>query len=124
MIHMLWERASLLEKEETHRVARFLTPDASPQGGWEYLVCKERMERDLSQGFKRGSPFGGFQWSSQMMPVIVLGAFDTDAVDETLKLAHSARLHSGAAFDVWQKQVKGFLSDQGTERKVNGGARF
>lgn len=40
------------------------------------------------------------------------------AVDKTVKLIWQASLESGAKLETWRRQVKGFLSDQGTERLV------
>ena len=114
---MLWER-SLLERDSV-RVARFLTADASPQGGWEYLLTREdSMERDLTNGFVRGHPLEGFAWKSQLKPVACLGALDAGSTVKTMKIKHGCHLEAGDQLQLWREQVKGHLSDRGHERKV------
>ena len=114
---MLWRRSQIC-REDT-RVARYVTIDSSPQGGYDYFMVYESViTRSEMRPLERPEPLGGFAWGTRMMPVTCLGGRDTSTVHKVCKLIHSAALESGRHFSSWRDQVVGFLSDQGTERKV------
>ena len=117
LILMLWYRSQV--NREDKRIARFLTIDSSPQASHDYFIVIETvMERDVMEPVTRGNPLGGFQWRKHMLPVTCLGAKDHSTVHIVNKMMHAACLGSGEFLLLWRQQVKGFLSDQGTERKV------
>ena len=116
-ILMLWRRVQT--DVEGFRVTRFITPDSSPQGGFDYYMINEViMVRDLDHPILRGCPLAGFTWERRVLPVSCFGSRDMGAVHKTVKLQQSASLESGDSFPKWRSQVGGFLSDQGAERKV------
>ena len=115
---MLWRRQHVFR--EGVSIARYVSVDASPQGGYDYFVChQEVMARDEMAPVDHDDVFGGFEWDRYMLPITCLGAQDTSTVHKTVKLIQAAALETGDAFKQWREQVRGFCSDQGSaERNV------
>ena len=112
-LSMLLQR--LKEQACENQVWRCLTPDSSPQHGWEFFNCiEDRYER--SAGWDpRVNPLGGFTWLRRSMPAMTMGT-DKSAARKATLLLHSAVLENGSgAADVmkWRTSVRGFCSDQG-----------
>ena len=71
-ILMLWRRVQT--DVEGFRVTRFITPDSSPQGGFDYYMINEViMVRDLDHPILRGCPLAGFTWERRVPPVSCFG---------------------------------------------------
>ncbi|CAE7287378.1 unnamed protein product [Symbiodinium sp. CCMP2592] len=88
------------------RVARYLSMDASPQAGYEYLATTE-------ETIRRVSPM------SSGLVITTLGRGETRAFLKACRLRHAIILENGPDYeDTYRAQVKGWVSDQGTERKV------
>ena len=101
---MMWQCHQLLR--DGLRCARFLTLDASPQGGYDYLVCREElMERSIVHAVDRAHPLRGFRWERRTLPIACIGLGRGSAVDKTCKLMWQASLEPGAKLDIWRRQV-------------------
>ena len=121
LLHMLSCRLVYTEEPRV-RVARFISPDSSPQGQWDFFcVAEERMTRPASFSIdpENLDPFGGFTWVRRSMVVTTMNKARTSGAMKLQRLAHAAALEAGAEnLWAWRNQVKGFLSDQGTERGI------
>jgi hypothetical protein len=100
------------------RVARYLTPDSSPQGNYDFLnTIEELMIRPLA--FAVVEPFdafGGFSWERRSLVVTTIARGESSTVVKREQIAHSLALESGIGnLTTCRKQVKGYLSDQGVE---------
>ena len=116
LLLMLWRREHVLV--DGKRIARFLTIDASPQGGFDYLIAHEvLMIWDELEPVKLGFHLEGFEWEKRLMPVTCMGAKETNTTNKTCKLAHSGALESGYNFTPWRQQVSGQLTDQGSAER-------
>ena len=94
--------------------------DASPQAKHEYFLTKcEEIQRDMRHAGEHKDPLRGFAWLRHSMPVTVLGKGQTSTSQKFDKLVHSATLVAGeSGLDTWRREVRGFTTDQGTERKI------
>ena len=117
MLHSLAQRKLM---SAVLRVARFLIPDKSPQGGWDYLCTTEerairpvplRIPRDRSG---RVLPFEGFKYERRHMPLgtVARGQSGTAATVENIK--HGAAMESGDLHG-WRYQTKGVLLGPGLQ---------
>ena len=103
------------------RVARYLAPDSSPQGKYDYLNCvEELMIRSspikIDEPF---NPFGGFEWQRRLLPVMPIGRGEGSTAGKLHLLTHMALLEAGEGnLSTWRMSTKGFVSDQGTERHL------
>ena len=119
MMHMLFTRRLFTQPV---RVARYIMPDSSPQGKYDYFCCKEEvMIRPANASVEREnfSPWGGFEWQRRSMVPTTIGRGEGNVATKLSRIAHSAVLEAGEKhlYD-WRIQTKGFLSDQGTERGI------
>ena len=103
------------------RVARYLAPDSSPPGKYDYLNCvEELMIRSspikIDEPF---NPFGGFEWQRRKLPVMPIGRGEGSTANKLHLLTHLALLEAGKGnLFTWRMSTKGFVSDQGTERHL------
>ena len=59
LVLMTWRRK---ERQAEDAIQRFLTVDASPQGGYDYHVCHQELWKlDFSKPLSRFDPWGGFE---------------------------------------------------------------
>lgn len=120
LVAMLFARQKLAHASPHQRRAVYIMPDASPQGKHEYfLIWSEVVTRDMRDIGKNTDPLQGFVWQEEIMPVTVLGKQHTSTQHKYKKLLHSATLVAGLeGLDSWRMAVKGYTSDQGTERCI------
>ncbi|CAE7532602.1 unnamed protein product [Symbiodinium sp. CCMP2592] len=101
------------------RVARYLSMDASPQAGYEYLATTEETIRRCVPVQASACPWKGFTHEFRTMVITTLGRGETRAFLKACRLRHAIILENGPDYeDTYRAQVKGWVSDQGTERKV------
>ena len=116
MLEMKSQRR-LYERQDV-RVARFLTPDSSPQGRHDFLNCAEElMIRPWPPGtVPAGSfdPFGGFEYTRRQMVVTTIARGEGNTAAKLHHLKHAVLLEASLEhFPRFQAQTKGYLSDQG-----------
>lgn len=64
-------------------------------------------------------PFGGFTSQRKLLPVSVLGRGKANTSHKLCKAVRSIKLNTGRdGFDAWRRSIRGFASDQGTERRL------
>ena len=122
MLQMLWRRHCMAESVRKHkRVARFLSMDASPQGAYEYLAMTEEiMEREQPVRVP-DSPWDGFECVLRTLPIMTLALGEARTFVKAQRLKHALCLeNSSQHVDTYRTQVKGWVSDQGTEKAVPG----
>ena len=110
MLHMHWRRACMQDAVKKNlRVARFLSMDASPQGGYEYLAMTEEIMQREQPVRVPESPWDGFDHLVRTLPIMTLARGETRTFVKAQRLKH---------LDTYRSQVKGWVSDQGTEKGV------
>ena len=71
-LQMICQREKLRRGIGKYRIARFLSPDSSPQKGFVYFYVRQELMRrpsGLSGMPPPGDPFGGFTWEKRVMPL-------------------------------------------------------
>ena len=120
MLHMFWRRTCMEDLLRRNvRVARFLSMDASPQGGYEYLAMTEEiMQRE--QPFQvPDSPWAGFEHEVRTLPIMTLARGETRTFVKAQRLKHAICLENSVSnLEAYRSQVKGWVSDQGTEKGI------
>ena len=104
-------RASLLFSDVCEQI---LEHGCQPQGGYEYLAVTEEVLVRKLPFVPPTDPFKGFSHEFRLMPVMTLarGESRTFVKAQRLMFLEVGEPH----FQLCRKQVKGFVSDQGTER--------
>jgi len=103
------------------RIARFLSPDSSPQGGYDYYCCiEELMVRQLP--FTANAPFntfGGFDWERRSLPVMTFARGTANAATKVGRIAHMVVLeNTKEGLGKYRAEVKNYLSDQASSEKT------
>ncbi|CAE7254330.1 rsgI2 [Symbiodinium natans] len=103
-LHMLHGRCVMQEqvRDGDKSVSRFLSMDASPQGGYEYLAMTEEVLVRRLPVIPSSNPWSGFEHEFRTMPIMSAIILE----------------YGQANLDMYRKQVKGWVSDQGTERGI------
>jgi hypothetical protein len=119
LLHSLSRRR--LFDDSTIKVFRYISPDSSPQGMYDFLCCTEEL-LIRTVPFVMPDPFDafkGFRWELRSLPCTTIARQESSTMVKTSRLAHVAVLESGPEhlWD-WRISVLGFLSDQGTERGI------
>ncbi|CAE7231024.1 RPT6A [Symbiodinium sp. CCMP2592] len=109
------------------RRARYLGSDSSPQGGYDYFaVTEDVLERSPALDFlsvpeEQFDAFGGFTWHRRTLPLTALARGHGSASMKFCRLLHVLHQEQGAEnIDMYRSEVKGYLSDQGTEKHLFG----
>lgn len=109
------------------RRARFLGSDSSPQGGFDYFaVTEDVLERSPALDFlsvpeEQFDAFKGFTWHRRTLPLTTLARGHGSASMKFCRLIHVLHQEQGAEnIDTYRSEVKGYLSDQGTEKHLFG----
>ena len=121
MLHMLYRRSVMQKQVRCHNVSvsRYLSMDASPQCGYEYLAMTEEILTRASPTVAAADPWSGFEHTFRTMPVMTLARGETRTYVKAQRLRSAIILENGQDhFDVYRRQVKGWVSDQGTEKGI------
>ena len=120
MLHMLYRRSVMQQGlAQQKRIARYLSMDASPQGGYDYLCMTEEVMERTQPIFIPDCPFSGFTYTQRTMPIMTLARGETRTFVKAQRLKHAICLESSLKhLDLYRSQVKGWVSDQGTEKAV------
>ena len=109
------------------RGARYLGSDSSPQGGYYYFaVTEDVLERGPALDFlsvpeEQFDAFGGFTWRRRTLPLTTLARGHGSASMKFCRLIHVPHQEQGAEnIDTYRCEVKGYLSDQGTDKHLFG----
>lgn len=112
---MLWQR----QLHQTASFQRWLYLDASPQGGYNFLVLVEdRVEHRLGMSVhERRSADLGASFRTRHLPVTCLGYGAADKFYNTMNLHHCVSLETGSwtACCKFRSEVYGWTTDQGIE---------
>ena len=120
-LHMFHRQCLMAEQagRENIAVSRYLSMDASPQGGYEYLAMTEEVIVRALPIAPPANPWAGFEHEFRAMPVMTLARGETRTFVKAQRLRSAIILENGEAnFQLYRKQVKGWISDQGTERGI------
>ena len=120
-LHMFHRQCLMAEQASCENIAvsRYLSMDASPQGGYEYLAMTEEVIVRALPITPPANPWAGFQHEFRTMPVMTLARGETRTFVKAQRLRSAIILENGEAnFQAYRKQVKGWISDQGTERGI------
>ena len=120
-LHMYHRRCLMAEQAccPCTSVSRFLSMDASPQGGYEYLAMTEEVLVRKLPVVPPADPFKGFSHEFRLMPVMTLARGEARTFVKAQRLKSAIILEAGEPhFQLYRKQVKGWVSDQGTERLI------
>ncbi|CAE7834962.1 TOP2 [Symbiodinium sp. CCMP2592] len=120
-LHMHHRRCLMAEQALCSHtsVSRFLSMDASPQGGYEYLAMTEEVLVRKLPFMPPADPFKGFSHEFRLMPVMTLARGEARTFVKAQRLKSAIILEAGEPhFQLYRKQVKGWVSDQGTERLI------
>ncbi|CAE7038539.1 unnamed protein product [Symbiodinium sp. CCMP2592] len=120
MLHMRFRRSVMQQGlAQQMRIARYLSMDASPQGGYEYLCMTEEVMERSQPVVLPECPFSGFTYTQRTMPIMTLARGETRTFVKAQRLKHAICLESSLKhLDLYRSQVKGWVSDQGTEKAV------
>ena len=125
LLHTLSCRVFNRAGEPQKRRARYLGSDSSPQGGFDYFaIVEDVLERPASLEHCQKSEedfdaFGGFFWKRRTLPLTTLARGQGSASMKFSRLLHVLHQEQGAGnIDNYRSEVKGYLSDQGTERHL------
>jgi hypothetical protein len=122
LLHML-RRRCLYEIPNVRR-ARYLAPDTSPQGNWDFLHCVEDiMTRDLplKLSFVDGvfDPWGGFTSERRNLPAMSMARGETGTLAKQARIMKCAYLEASSKYiEQFRGEVKGYLSDQGGPERI------
>ena len=125
LLHALSRRAFSCPGESSVRRARYLSADSSPQGNYDFFCVTEEI---LTYRFTPGSssddtgfdPWGGFEHEFRSLLCVTLGRGETRAAKKVQALMHLLNAEYNCTGDAlllpYRAEVRGFLSDQGTEK--------
>lgn len=120
VMHMLYRQEEFTRSPPHIRRRRYLSPDCSPQAGYEYMLVRETVTfRDM-----RNPPTNEFmgtklEYRKAPMPATVLGKKAGTLANKWQRLHHVGSLVSGPHVDEWRAECAGFVSDQSsTERRL------
>ena len=121
LLHMLCMREFYRPLDPRRRVARFLSPDSSPQGKGKgrhdyYCIVEESMRRPLPfMILPTSDPFGGFEWIRRSLPYQTIGRERGSVAVKLNRTVDSILLEVDKA-DFWgyRMEVKGSYMDQGS----------
>ena len=107
------------------RRARYLSADASPQGGHDYLCILEEIASrssswvpDAEEG--QFNPFKGFDQCVRALPCQTLARGQTKVPMKVACLLNSILMEHGVdKLQHYRQEVRGWVSDQGTERAIS-----
>lgn len=117
---MSWER----EVSARNFILRYLIPDSSPQGGYNFFCCREDqicVPRSLAAPERRVACDVGTIFRRLPLPVSTLGYGRASLPHKVRNIIFSSLLlvpPTESAFEEWRRSVRSFVSDQGTERKI------
>jgi hypothetical protein len=115
MALMLYQR--VLTAERCH--ARFLYGDSSPQFQWNFYALREdriRLPTDPASPLRVTSISAAFEM--RVLPVTVIGYGHGGLAKKAYNTWHSQSLECTPLFDKVRLEVRGWTSDQGTERAI------
>ena len=125
--HTLSSRVFNRAGEPQMRRARYLGSGSSPRGGFDYFaIVEDVLERPASLEHCQKSEedfdaFGGFFWKRRTLPLRTLVSGQGSASMKFSRLLHVLHQEQGAGnIDNYRSEVKGYLSDKGTERHLFG----
>ena len=96
---------------------RYFQADSSPQLHYNCFCIREEV---ITINGKGDNLLRDVSVHVRSLPVTVLGWGESSVEQKFAKLLHSAVLENGeCAIDQWRHSVRGFLTDQGTERHLN-----
>jgi hypothetical protein len=101
--------------ETAARIARHGSGDSSPQAGYNYLCGREDLMIRSDVADDDGT---SFQWLEHMYPVSTLAVGRSAEVHKIPRLTKSMIFESRHLFPRYRIQLKSWLSDQSTEKKV------
>ncbi|CAE6940604.1 unnamed protein product [Symbiodinium sp. CCMP2592] len=124
-LHSLSRRVFAKPNQPDRRTVRFLSADSSPQKNYDYfLVTEELMTRDSVHRVPvdasgQVDPWRGFAVERRTMVVTTIARGESSAALKTMRVLHIICLENTAvALPQYRGEVRGFLSDQGTERLI------
>ena len=124
-LHSLSRRVFAKPGQPDRRTVRFLSADSSPQANYDYfLVTEELMTRSSVLGVPVDSsgevdPWAGFTVERRTMVVTTIARGESSAALKTMRVLRIVCLeNTAAALPQYRDEVRGFLSDQGTERLI------
>ncbi|CAE7279036.1 unnamed protein product [Symbiodinium sp. CCMP2456] len=106
------------------RIARYISPDSSPQANYDYFCATEEVLLYRSDELPRDdhgnvAPFKGFEHQRRSMLCTTIARGEGNTAAKASKMVHMIAVESGQAlFEEYRSEVRGFLSDQGTERGI------
>ena len=125
MLHSLSQRFVNEPGCSSVRRARYLSADASPQGGHDYLCILEEIASrpsswvpDAEEG--QFNPFKGFDHCVRALPCQTLARGQTKVPMKVACLLNSILMEHGVdKLQHYRQEVRGWVSDQGTERAIS-----
>ena len=106
------------------RIARYISPDSSPQANYDYFCATEELLLYPSNELPRDehgnlSPFTGFDHQRRSMLCTTIARGEGSAAAKASKMVHMIAVECGQSnLEKYRSEVRGFLSDQGTERGI------
>ncbi|OLP83856.1 hypothetical protein AK812_SmicGene35335, partial [Symbiodinium microadriaticum] len=106
------------------RIARYISPDSSPQANYDYFCATEELLLYRSDELPRDdhgnlAPFKGFTHQKRSMLCTTIARGEGNTAAKANKMVHMIAVESGQSlFEEYRSEVRGFLSDQGTERGI------
>ena len=106
------------------RIARYISPDSSPQANYDYFCATEELLLYRSDELPRDdhgnvAPFKGFEHQRRSMLCTTIARGEGNTAAKASKMVHMIAVESGQSlFEEYRSEVRGFLSDQGTERGI------
>ena len=106
------------------RIARYISPDSSPQANYDYFCATEELLLYRSDELPRDdhgnvAPFKGFEHQRRSMLCTTIARGEGNTAAKASKMVRMIAVESGQSlFEEYRSEVRGFLSDQGTERGI------
>ena len=105
------------------QIRRYISPDSSPQANYDYFCATEELlirealpERYPDEDF---NPWGGFQHVRRSMLCTTIARGEGSTASKAAKMIHMINVENGGdKLEAYRAEVRGFLSDQGTERGI------
>ena len=105
------------------QIRRCISPDSSPQANYDYFCATEELlirealpERYPDEDF---NPWGGFQHVRRSMLCTTIARGEGSTASKAAKMIHMINVENGGDnLQAYRAEVRGFLSDQGTERGI------
>ncbi|CAE6935987.1 unnamed protein product [Symbiodinium sp. CCMP2592] len=110
--------------DKSLRIVRYISPDSSPQANYDYFCATEELLLYRSDELPRDAdgnvaPFKGFEHQRRSMLCTTIARGQGSTASKASKMVHMIAVESGASlFETYRSEVRGFLSDQGTERGI------